>query len=161
MRLKVNMVFITGIVIGLCVAAIQALTELQKPVFYGVCLIGHPRDFVVSILNHIFKLNWPTAAIFAGIPTLLVIGIFVGSFLAASRNKESTLRPGPVRDSFKAALLGFLVVNFGLLWGSCPIRTGILMSYGSIVAVIAMISIIIGVILAIFYIRLRVKKEVT
>jgi hypothetical protein len=55
-------------------------------------------------------------------------------------------------------MYGFLVVNLGLLWGACPIRTALLVSYGSVLAVIALASIVVGVMIAIAYVRLRVKK---
>ena len=159
LKLSLNHIFITGLVIGVSAAAAQAYLQAQPPVAYGICLLGHPRDFTAWIMNGVFGTNWRIHEAFVLFPTLLVVGVLVGSFTAAYRNKELRLRPGPVDKKFHAFLFGFLVVNLGLLWVSCPIRTTLLASYGSIMAVVVLFSIVIGVLLAIAYVRFRVKKE--
>lgn len=161
MRLKLgfNLVFVTGLLMGVLAAAAQAFFQVQPPVAYGICLIGHPSDLSHWIINNLLGTDWPMHEAFIVFPTLLVVGVFIGSFIAARRNGELKLRPGPVRIRDMAVLFGFLVANFGLLWGACPIRTGLLASYGSVIAVIALVSIIIGVLLACVYVRLRVRKE--
>ena len=161
MRLKLglNLAFITGLTMGISAAAAQAYFRVQPPVAYGICLLGQPRDLTSWVINNLFGTDWPIHGAFIVFPSLLVIGIFIGSSLAAYRNKESKIRPGPVRNRFFAFMFGFLVVNFGLLWGSCPIRTAILASYGIVTAFIVLAAIIIGVLLACLYVRSRVRKE--
>lgn len=154
-----QLVFITGIIMGVLAAAAEAFFQVQPPEAYGICLIGHPRELTNWIADNLFGANWALSEAFLVFPTLLVVGVFVGSFMAAHRSKELKLRPGPVRNKYMAILFGFLVANLGLLWGACPIRTALLISYGNIMAVVAFVSIIVGVLLACIYIRWATKKE--
>ena len=158
-KLGFNLPLITGLIMGVSAAAAQAYFQVQPPVAYGICLLGHPRDLTHWIINNLFDTNWPLFEVFVVFPALTVIGVVIGSFIAANINKELKLRPGPVRKKLSAFMFGFLVVNFGMLWGSCPIRTGLLASYGNVMAVIALASIVIGVLLACTYVRFRVKRE--
>jgi hypothetical protein len=96
--------------------------------------------------------------VFANTPVLLPVGALVGAVVAAVLNKEFKFRPGPVRDNFYAFILGFLVINLGLLWGSCPIRTSILASYGSVFAMLILVVIAAGCISASQYIKWRVRR---
>jgi len=159
LRLKkvFNIVFVTGFIMGLIAAAIQSYIDIQPPEAYGICLVGQPRDFINLIINNNFSQNWPVTEVFIIYPTLLVMGVVLGSFISAQRKRELNFRPGPVRSKLSAFTFGFLVINFALLWGSCPIRTGLLVSYGNIMAVIALGSIALGAILACIYVRIRVR----
>ncbi|MCK5604690.1 cytochrome C [Candidatus Pacearchaeota archaeon] len=154
-----NLVFFTGLAMGILAAAAQAFFRLESPVAYGICLLGHPRDFTVWVANGIAGTDWPALEVFAIYPALTVIGVVVGSFIAANRNSELKLRPGPVRSRVYPFVFGFLVINLGLFWGSCPIRTGLLASYGNIMAVIVLVSIAFGVFLAVQYVRFRVRRD--
>ena len=159
MKIKLRLIFITGFIMGVSAAAVQAYFQVQPPVAYGICLLGHPTILTKWLMNNVLGTDLSVTAAFVVFPSLLVIGVFIGSYVAGYRNKELEWRPGPVRNKYMAVMFGFLVVNFGLLWGACPIRTGLLVSYGSVMAVIALFSIAVGVILACLYIRSRVKKE--
>jgi hypothetical protein len=158
-KIKIPLVFITGLIMGVSAAAAQAFFSVQPPVAFGICMLGHPAIMTKWLLNNIFETGLAITPIFVSFPTLLVVGVLIGSYAAAYQNKELSWRPGPVRNRYMAAMFGFLVVNFGLLWGACPIRTGLLIAYGQVIAVIALFSIAVGVILACLYIRSRVKKE--
>lgn len=162
MKLKLGSyrVFIVGIIMGLSAAAIQAYFEVQPPVAYGIAFIGHPNNLLTWTTNEFLGTNFPVREAFVILPPLTVIGVFLGSGIAAARSKELRLRPGPVRSRFSAVIFGFLVINLGLLWGSCPIRTGLLVGYGSVLAVIALASIAIGVILATVYLRSRARRGI-
>lgn len=157
-KFSFNLALVTGLVMGIVAAVVQAFFQVQPPEAYGICLIGHPSDLLSWITNNLFGTNWVIHKAFVVFPSLLVIGVFIGSATAAYRNKELKLQPGPVRKNFLAFILGFLVINFGLLWGSCPIGTALLVSYGSVTGLIALASIVIGVILSCVYVRLRVKR---
>lgn len=159
MKIKFWLTFITGLIMGVSAAAVQAYFQVQPPAAYGICLLGHPSILTKWLMNNVLGTDLAITAVFVVFPSLLVIGVFIGSYVAAYRNKELGWRPGPVRNRYMAVMFGFLVVNFGLLWGACPIRTGLLVSYGRVMAVIALVSIAVGVILACLYIRSRVKKE--
>src|ERR1035437_8527762 len=115
LKLGYNRMLVIGIVMGLLAAAAQAYFQVQPPVANGISFLGHPRELLDWIVNHVFWANWPVAQEFIAIPPLTVIGVIIGSFVAAARNKELKLRPGPVRKKVLAAIFGFLVGNFGLL----------------------------------------------
>ena len=144
---------------GLLAAAVQAYFQVQPPVAYGIAFIGHPNNMFSWIINHVPWLNFPVREAFLLYPPLTVLGVFIGSSIAATRSKELRLRPGPVRSRFSAIILGFLVINFGLLF-DCPIRTALLVGYGSVVGVIALISIAIGVVTATYYLRSRARRGI-
>ncbi len=63
-----------------------------------------------------------------------------------------------MRDNILAFILGFLIINFGLLWGSCPIRTAILSAYGMLFAMLIMGCIVLGVVAACEYIKWKVRR---
>ncbi len=162
MKLKLGSyrVFAVGIVIGLAAAVVQAFFKVQPPEAYGVSFIGHPNDLFTWLTNKTLHTAWPVHEEFLVYPALTVVGVLIGSFIAAGRNKELRWQPGPIRNKFAAVILGFLVVNLGLLLGSCPLRAALLVSYGSVLAVIAWAAIALGVFLAILYSRRRAQKGV-
>lgn len=159
-KLGYNRLLVIGIVMGLLAAAAQAFFQVQPPVANGISFLGHPREMLNWVVNRLFETDWPVTRAFLIYPPLTVIGVLIGSFIAAGRNKELKLRPGPVRKKVLAAIFGFLVANFGLLWGACDMRTALLVSYGSVLAVIALVSIVIGVALAGFYMQNSAKKGI-
>ena len=63
LKLGFNLVFITGLIMGVSAAAAQADFEVQPPEAYGIGLLGHPRDLVSLVSNNLFwhKLDAPTA----------------------------------------------------------------------------------------------------
>ena len=164
MKLKfgTNRLLVVGIIMGLSAAAIQAYAFDTQPLeAFGLAFVGHPNNLLSWIVNNIPWVNtlveFPLHEAFLIYPPLTIIGVFIGSYIAAARSKELKLRPGPVRNRFSAVLLGFLVVNFGLLW-DCDIRTALLVGYGSVLGVIALIAIALGVIMATIYLRSRARK---
>ena len=162
MKLKLGSyrVFVIGIIMGLSAAAIQGYFQVQPPVAYGISFVGHPNDLLIWITNNFSWTDWPQRDVFAVYPILTVIGVFIGSFAAATRNNELTLRPGPVRKRVSAVIFGFLVINFGLLVGACPIRMGLWVGYGSVLGIIALAALVVGVILATVYIRSRALRGI-
>jgi hypothetical protein len=154
-----NITFITGLSMGVIVAVIQGYFEIQPPEAYGICLVGHPRDAVNLLVNNIAEQNWPITDVFIIYPTMLAVGTIIGAYISSEMNREFHFRAGPVRSRISAFIFGFLVINFGLLWGSCPIRTGLLVSYGNVTAIIVLTSMAVGAILACLYVKLRVKRS--
>ena len=108
MKLKLGSyrVFIVGIIMGLSAAAIQAYFEVQPPVAYGIAFIGHPNNLLTWTTNEFLGTNFPVREAFILLPPLTVIGVFIGSGIAAARSKELRLRPGPVRSRFSAVIFG-------------------------------------------------------
>ena len=149
----------TGLVMGVVAAAAQAFMHVQPPAAYGICFLGHPRDLVNWAVDHLFNTHWPVINLFSDYPTFLVLGVLLGSLTAAYRNNELIFRSGPIRKKTLAFVIGFLVVNFGLLWGSCPIRTTLLVAYGNLMAVVAILSIAFGVVVACIFIRWLARRS--
>jgi hypothetical protein len=159
--MKIRMLFghviITGLTIGVAAAVSQAYFQVQPPEANGVCLIGHPAILTEWLMNNIFKTNLPLNQAFVAYPSMLAVGV-VGGALAASLGsgefrREIKRRPSSTRSKYMTMLFGFLVANFGLMLGACPIRSGLLVAYGSALGFIMLLSIITGVFLASIYLR--------
>jgi len=158
MKIKLSSykVMAVGLVMGLSAAAVQAYLKV-RPEANGISFIGHPSDLLNWGLNKLGT-SFPVREEFLIYPALTVVGVLIGSLAAASRHKELRIQPGPVRKKFAAVILGFLIANFGLLLGSCPIRAALLVSYGSLLAGVGLAAIAGGILLAILYSRLKAKK---
>lgn len=152
LRLSLNYIIITGLTIGIAAAAAQAFFGVQPPQAYGICLIGHPSILVKWLMNNIFGTHLPISTAFIVYPSMLVIGIVGGALIASIKSgelrSELKQKPIPARAKYMALLFGFLVANFGLIVGACPIRTALLVGYGSVLGVIMLVSIIAGVFFA-------------
>ncbi len=144
---------------GFSAAAAQAFFEVQPPVAVGICLVGHPRDVENWVVNKLFDVDFPLHEVSEVLPVFTPIGVLIGALAAAIRHREFGFSVGPVKDGVYALVLGFLVANFGLMWGSCPIRTTILVSYGFVPALMVLGFIFWGVILAVEYIRRKVRRR--
>lgn len=155
-----NMALITGLTMGVLAAVVQGYFGLQPPAAAGICGISHPANLVNWMANNIFHPNpsFTIHSIFVEVPVLTSVGFIIGGFVAAVINKEFKFRPGPVRDNILAFILGFIIINFGLLWGSCPIRTTILAAYGMMFAMLILGCIVLGVVVACEYIKWKVRR---
>jgi hypothetical protein len=158
LKLSGNMALITGITMGLLAAAVQGYFGLQPPLGDGICGISHPANLINWLVNSVFHTTFTIHSIFTTVPVMTSVGFIIGSAIAAVKNKEFKLRRGPVRDNVLAFILGFLIINFGLLWGSCPIRTAILASYGMFFAILILGMIVLGVVTACLYIKWKVRR---
>jgi len=157
-KLSTNLALITGLMMGVGAAIVQGYFKVWPPAGEGICAISHPSNLVNWLTNNIFGTDFTIHGIFFGIPVLSSVGWIIGSFIAAWKNKEFKLRRGPVRDNILAFILGFIIINFGLLWGACPIRTAVLASYGEVYAMVIMLVIVVGVIAACEYIKRKVRR---
>lgn len=157
-KLRAQYALITGLVMGILAAVGQGFFGVQPPNAEAICFISLPAKMINYGSNSLFGTNFTILGVFANTPVLLPVGALVGAVVAAVLNKEFKFRPGPVRDNFYAFILGFLVINLGLLWGSCPIRTSILASYGSVFAMLILVVIAAGCISASQYIKWRVRR---
>ena len=159
-----NMALVTGLVMGVLAAVIQGFFDLQPPAAAGICGISHPANLINWLANNnpivALRPNPPFTihSIFVAVPVLTSVGFIIGGFAAAVINKEFKFRPGPVRDNVLAFILGFIIVNFGLLWGSCPIRTTVLAAYGMPFAMLILGCIVLGVVVACEYIKWKVRR---
>jgi len=157
-KLSANLALITGLMMGILAAAAQGFFDVQPPVGEGVCAVSHPSNLVNWLSNNIFGTEFTIHGIFVIVPVLTSVGFIIGSAIAAIKNKEFKIRRGPVRENLLAFMFGFLIINFGLLWGSCPIRTAVLSSYGMVFAMIILLVMVVGVIAACEYIKWKVRR---
>ena len=155
MKLKFapNVIIITGLFIGLAAAFGQAFLYIQPPEAYGICMVGHPSVFVKWLLNNLWSANLPVTSAFIIYPSLLAVGLVGGALIASAKNKELTRQPSTVKAKYSGVLFGFLVANVGLIVGACPIRTGLLVAYGSLLGVVALAGIVVGVFLGVLHLR--------
>ncbi len=116
--------FRAGLVLGVGAALVQAYFKVIPPLAYGVCMVCHPRDLFNWGADHLFNLNWHYSVASTNWPLLTVPGVLAGALVASAQHGELRLRPA--RQSWFFFLNGFLMMNFGLILGSCPIRIVIL-----------------------------------
>lgn len=158
MSRKINVSPLTaGAVLGFGAALIQAYFKVIPPIAYGVCMVCHPKDLVNWVSDHLLNTDWGYSVASDYWPLLTVIGVVLGSWLAARQNGELHLRPG--RQPLFFFLNGFLMMNFGLILGSCPIRVVILSAYGNLTGMVGWISIVIGVLVTIWVMRWNAHRR--
>ncbi len=79
-------------------------------------------------------------------PVLTVVGIFIGALIGAFAHKEFKLKQ--THNPVIGFILGILVINFALIMGGCPVRETLRTAYGDIIALISLIAMFIGVVVA-------------
>lgn len=156
-RFKVT-AFWAGLVMGLGAALIQAYFEIIPPPAYGICMVCHPKDLLNWISDHLLGTSWGNVTVSVAWPVMTVVGIVLGAYVAARRSGEFRLEPA--REPIFHFITGFLVINFGLILGSCPIRIIIVSSYGSLIAIVGYSCMIVGVILGSAWLRRRARRQV-
>ena len=150
--------WIAGAIIGFLGASLQQIASMTKPPAYGFCMACHARDLINSIINPIAGTNLGMAGIVVGIPTLTVIGVLLGSFVAATLTKEFRISKGESTISYlKMFLLGLLVMNFALILSACPIRTSLRVAHGDVIALVGLLCIGLGAIIATIVLEKQVK----
>jgi hypothetical protein len=142
-RTLVNSVFVAGFVLGVGAATIQAYFNLVPPMAYGVCMVCHPKELVNWLADHLLNTHWGYSMAAMQAPILTVVGVALGAAIAAVRHGEFHLRPA--RQPLLYLVLGFLMINLGLILGSCPIRIVLLSAYGSLTGLIGWALVIAGV----------------
>jgi hypothetical protein len=150
-------VFFAGLVLGLGAAAVQAYFRLIPPTAYGVCMVCHPKELVNWLADHLLGTHWGYAMASMEAPILTVVGVAVGALIAARQHGEFSLRPA--RQPIFYFISGFLMLNFGLVLGSCPIRVVLLSAYGSILGFVGWVFIVLGVGLGILAMRWQAGRS--
>ena len=146
-NLRINP-WLAGAIIGFLAASLQQLANMTKPPAYGFCMACHVRDMINSVINPIAGTNLGIAGIVTSIPTLTIIGILLGSFVAALVFKEFKVIKAKFNISYiKMFILGLLVMNFALILSACPIRSSLRVAHGDIIALVGLVCIGIGAIL--------------
>ncbi len=136
-----------GLALGFGAALVQAYFKVIPPVADGVCMVCHPKDLFNWVADHLLHLNWSYSLASTNWPLLTVVGVALGAMAAAYQHGELHLRPA--RQPVLFFVSGFLMINFGLILGACPIRIVLLSAYGDLIGWIGWASIVIGVLLGI------------
>jgi hypothetical protein len=145
-------------VMGLGAAFIQAYLKIIPPPAYGICMVCHPKDLVNWISDRLFGTAWGNVTVSQSVPVLTVLGILIGAFAAAKQHGEFQFeRP---REPIYHFITGFMVINFGLILGSCPIRIIIVAGYGSVFGITGYICLIVGVVLGSLWLRNRARRQI-
>jgi hypothetical protein len=147
-----------GIVLGVGAALAQAYFQVVPPAAYGFCMICHPRDLVNWMANHVLDTRWEYSLASTNGPMLTVVGVVGGAMVAAIQHGELGLRRA--RQPLYYFVTGFLMMNFGLVLGSCPIRIVILSAYGNVFGLVGWVSIVIGVVLGSAAMRWWARRSV-
>jgi hypothetical protein len=150
--------FQAGLVLGLGAALVQAYFKVIPPLAYGVCMVCHPRDLFNWLADHLLGLDWKYSLASTNWPLLTVVGVILGSMTAAALHKE--LRLQAARQPLSHFINGFLMINLGLIIGSCPIRIVLLSAYGSLGAVFTWLCIIAGVGFGTWFMRWNARRLV-
>ncbi len=150
--------FAAGIVLGFGAALVQAYFKVIPPAAYGVCMVCHPKDLVNWIADHLFNLDWGYSVASTNWPILTVVGVVLGALVAAYQHGELRLRPA--RQPMFNFVNGFLMMNFGLILGSCPIRIVLLSAYGNLIGIAGWACVVIGVVLGTMALRWNARRYV-
>jgi hypothetical protein len=150
--------WMAGAIIGFLAASLQQLAEMTKPPAYGFCMACHGRDLINSIINPIAGTNLGIAGIVTSIPTLTIIGVLLGSFVAALVFKEFKITKAKSNVSYiKMFFLGLLVMNFALILSACPVRASLRVAHGDILALVGLICIGLGAIIGTIALERKVE----
>jgi hypothetical protein len=156
-KIKVS-AFTAGLVMGGGAAFIQAYLFIIPPPAYGICMVCHPKDLLNWLADHLLGTNWGNTTVSVDVPVLTVVGIVLGALVAARQHGEFRLESA--REPLFHFMTGFLVINFGLILGSCPIRIIIVSSYGSVIGILGYASLVVGAVLGSIWLRQRARREV-
>ena len=156
-KVKVS-AFSAGLVMGLGAAFIQAYLKILPPPAYGICMVCHPKDLLNWFSDHLLGTTWGNVTVSTSVPVLTVLGIVLGAFFAARQHGEFRLEPA--REPIFHFITGFMVINFGLILGSCPIRIIIVSSYGSLIGILGFACLIVGVVLGSLWLRRRARQQI-
>ncbi len=150
--------FQAGMVMGLGAALIQAFFEVIPPPAYGICMVCHPKDLLNWVADHLLGTTWGNVTVSVNAPVMTVVGIVLGAFAAAKQHGEFHLEAA--REPLYHFMTGFLVINFGLILGSCPIRIIIVAGYGSLIGIVGFACMIVGVVAGSAWLRWRARKQI-
>jgi hypothetical protein len=150
-----------GILIGFFAALIQALIiSAGGPEAYGFCVACHTRDLVNAFFNAFTGANLGLAPISAVTPVLTIVGVIIGGYIAATRNKEFKVKKAKAFIYLLYFLGGIAVMNFALLLGACPYRAALRFAYGDLIALIGILAIAGGVAVGVLILLFTMKRRV-
>jgi len=141
--------FTAGLSFGLIYAFAQAFLGYVWKDVYAYCTVGHSRDLILWL---IYTFSAPKMAEYV-YPLLSTFGVIIGSFIASKLSKEFNIIKVKRNDVVTMFVLGFSAAVFGLIATFCPIRLFTLLSYGDIEVSIGFLGYVLGILLAIKFMR--------
>ena len=152
-----------GFLIGILAALLQAmLISAGGPEAYMFCVACHTRDLMNDSVNEILGVQvLGLAPISAAsiLPILSIVGVLIGAFIAAWKNKEYKLKKSSPLIYFLYTIGGVAVICLALLLGGCPYRAALRFGYGDLVALIGIISMAGGVAVGVSLLLYQMKKS--
>ncbi len=148
-----------GILIGILAAFIQALIiSAGGPEAYGFCVACHTRDLTNAFVNAFTGSTLGLAPISAVTPVLTIVGVILGGFMAATRNREFKVKKSNPVLYLIYLVGGIGVMIFALFLGACPYRAALRLAYGDLVALIGILSIAGGVAVGVIILLQHYKR---
>jgi len=145
-----------GVVMALAAVAAGSFFQVRPPEAYGICMSCHGRDLVSWISNDLFATDLPIAQASLVFPVLTTVGVIVGALVGALSSGEFRVRmPSKPLRSFGQ---GLLVMNLALLAGGCSTRLLLSTSAGDLLGLSGFVAMVVGVILATFWLRWRALR---
>jgi hypothetical protein len=136
----------TGLIAGFSAILLEVIFKVSPPPAYGLCVACHTRDLVNWIVNSVAGTTLGMAPVSKLIPLLTVVGLLIGALIGAIVHKDFKIRK--THGLVTGFILGFLVLNFALLMGGCPVRMGLRTAYGDLFGLIGILGIVAGVIVS-------------
>ena len=145
-----------GIVVATLAVIVGQYLGVSPPAAYGLCSACHGRDLADWIVNHTEGKKLFVTSAGAGWPILTVVGLVLGSFLAARRNREySAINLGANVRQF---VYGAVVMGAALFVGGCPTRILIRSGYGDVAAILALGGVAAGIVGATLSMRWAARR---
>ena len=145
-----------GLTLGLLAVGVEAFFTVNPPSAYGVCMSCHGRDLVNWVVNQVTGMSLTVAEVSLVFPVLTVVGILVGSTLAAVRHHE--FRWHWPDNPLRTFLWGFLVVNSALLAAGCSIRLILQIVRGDSASLLSLIGMTAGITMTTFFMKRRALR---
>ncbi len=134
-----------GLTLGLLAVGVEAFFTVHPPTGYGVCIACHGRDLVNWIVNQVTGTSLTVAEVSLVFPVLTVVGVLLGSTLAAVRHGE--FRWHWPDNPLRTFLWGFLVMNSALLAAGCSIRLIVQIVRGDSASLLALFGMTAGIVM--------------
>jgi hypothetical protein len=135
-----------GVVAAVVAVAAGQWFGVSPPAAYGLCSACHGRDLSNWVLNRTQDAGLFVTAAGAVWPLLTVVGLVIGSTLAALRNGE--LGSVNIGGNARQFLFGGVVMCAALFVGGCPTRIILRTGYGDLTALLVLGGVATGVVIA-------------
>jgi hypothetical protein len=141
---------------ALAAVAAGAFFAVRPPDAYGICMACHGRDLTNWLLNSQLGTTLAMAQVSLVFPVMTTVGVLIGAGAAAAASGEFRwhLWDGPI----KSFTTGVLVMNFALLAAGCSIRLLLSATAGSVLGLAGFGAMVVGVILATYWMRWRAVR---